>query len=179
MTTTYAWHFVGETLRDGRPIPADGVTLHHAGPIIPCESGLHASLQPFDALQYAPGGTLCLVRIDGPIKKHDGDKIVGANRTILARMDVTEMLRYFARMQSLSVVHMWDTPEVVLDYLMTGDESMRAAAGVAARAAAWAAARAAARDASWAAAWAAARDDFNSLVFECFEGPLALIGGWK
>ena len=44
-----------------------------------------------------------------------------------------------------------------------------AAAWAAAGAAAWAAARAAAGAAAGAAAWAAAGDDFNALVYECFE----------
>jgi hypothetical protein len=41
-------------------------------------------------------------------------------------------LRYFARIQALSVVHLWTEcpPDVVLDFLMTGDESLRAAAGL-------------------------------------------------
>ena len=51
---TRAWHFVGKKLRDGRPIPADGVKLRHTGPVVMCKSGLHASLHPFDALKYAP-----------------------------------------------------------------------------------------------------------------------------
>ena len=36
-----AWHFTGAALRDGRPIPADGEVLHHDGPLVMCESGLH------------------------------------------------------------------------------------------------------------------------------------------
>ena len=192
-----AWHFVGATLRDGSPIPADGELLKFNDRPIMCEQGLHASLDPFDALQYAPGGNLCLVECGGTIL-HQSDKLVCTERTIIARMDATDMLRYFARMQAVSALRYWDTdpPEVVLDYLMTGDESIRdaawaatwaatwaaardaawAAAWAAARAAAWAAARdaawAAARDAAWAAAraaaWAAARSDFNWLVVECF-----------
>jgi hypothetical protein len=106
-------------------------------------------------LQYAPGETLCLVECGGQIIEGD-DKLVCSERTIIARMDATEMLRYFARMQALSVIHLYPngTDDVVFDYLMTGDESLRAAAW----AAAWDAARAAARDAAWAAARAAARD---------------------
>jgi hypothetical protein len=56
---------------------------------------------------------------------------------------------------------------VVLDYLMTGDEAIRDAAGAAACDAARAA-MAAATAAAWAAARDAARDDFNGLVYECF-----------
>lgn len=162
----FAWHFVGDTLRDGRPVPADGVKLVHAGEVIPCGSGLHASIHPFDALRYAPGATLCLVRCGGVIKHHGDptDKLACSERTIVACMDATEMLRYFARMRALSVAHLWDAPDVVLDYLMTGDESVRAAA----RAAAKDAARDAARDAAWVAARATARADFQALVHECF-----------
>jgi hypothetical protein len=92
------------------------------------------------------------------------------------------MLRYFARTQAMSVAHLWDAPDVVAEFLMTGDESIRAAARdaarAAARAAAWAAARDAARDAARAAAWAADRREFNCLVYECFEGPQSLID-WR
>jgi hypothetical protein len=165
--TIVAWHFVEKTLRDGSPIPKDGVWLEHKGPVVICESGLHASRDPFDALQYAPGSTLCLVNVDG-IEYEQEDKLVCRRRKIVARMDVTEMLRYFSRMQALSVIHLWEAPDVVLDYLMTGDEEIRAAAWAAARAAAWDAAWDAARAAAWAAAWAAARKDFNELARECF-----------
>ena len=159
----FAWHFVGETLRDGQPIPADGVWLEHKSPLVMCESGLHWSKEPFDALSYAPGSTLCLVEIGGQIK-NDSDKGISTRRKIITRMDATELLRYFARMQALSVIHLNEdlcNSEVVCDYLMTGDESLRAAA--------WAAANAAARVAAWAAARDAAKQHFNDLVYECFE----------
>ena len=137
-----AWHFVGATLRDGSPIPADGELLKFNDRPIMCEQGLHASLDPFDAMQYAPGENLCLVECGGTIL-HQSDKLVCTERTIIARMGATDMLRYFARMQAVSALQYWDTepPEVVLDYLMTGDESIRVAARVAARDAAW--------DAAW------------------------------
>ena len=168
-----AWHFVGDKLRDGRPVPADGFWLEHSGKLILCEEGLHFSRQPFDALQYAPGPILCLVEIGGEIVENKGDnKGICSRRRIIARMDATELLRYFARMQALSVIHLNEdlcNSEVVCDYLMTGDESLRAAARDAARAAAWAGAR----DAAWAgardAAWDAARQHFNDLVHESFE----------
>ena len=154
-----AWHFVGDTLRDGRPIPKDGVWLEHGGQVILCEQGLHASRCPFDALQYAPGATLCLVDLDGKIVR-DNDKLAASGRRIIARRDMTDILRYFARMQALSVVNLMAPcpPDVVLDYLMTGDEALRAAAWDAAWDAAWYAARDAAGDAAWAAAWDAAWD---------------------
>ena len=166
-----AYHFVGKTLKDGSPVPHNGVWLEHNGPLKMCESGLHASLDPFDALQYAPGAILCMVEVDGEIIK-DTDKLVCSRRKIIKRVNLAETLRYFARMQALSVVYLWDAPDVVLDYLMTGDENIRAAARAAVMDAAWAAAmdaaRAAAMDAARAAAWDAARNKFSLLVAEAF-----------
>ncbi len=149
MKKNLAWHFVGEKLRDGRPVPADGVWLEHTGKLILCEEGLHWSREPFDALQFAPGATLCLVEVGGEIVEKKGDdKGISSKRKIIARMDATELLRYFARLQAISALEYWDSepPEVVCDYLATGDESLRDAA--------WAAAR----DAAWDAAWAPDRD---------------------
>jgi hypothetical protein len=201
MSSILAWHFTGDTLRDGSPIPPVGEWLRYEGKVVMCESGLHASVHPFDALHYAPGPILHRVECRDVVETQS-DKIVCRERRIISSMDATEMLRYFARMQALSVVHLWDAPDVVLDYLMTRDGAIRAAARDAARAAAWAAARDAAQDAARAAAraagdaaWAAraaardaaqaaraardaaqatgaaARDEFQSLVHECFGEP--------
>lgn len=137
-----AWHFVDNTLRDGRPIPADGEWLKHTGKIKPCESGLHASVRLIDALGYAPGNTICRVIVRGGIKHHDNDKIVGRERLILWRYDAEATLRLFARNAALSVAHLWDMPATVRQYLETGDKSIRDAA----------------RDAAWFAACAAAGD---------------------
>ena len=166
MKTYRGWHFVGSTLRDGTLIPKDGVWLKHKGPLVMCKSGLHWSKEPFDALQYAPNATLCQIEARGDTL-HDADKSVSQERRILRRMDATELLRYFARMQALSVIHLYPngTDNVVFDYLMTGDENLRAAA----EDASWAASRAAAEDAAWAASGAAAWAEFNALVYECFE----------
>ena len=170
-----AWHFSGHTLRDGSPIPKVGKPLVYTGEVVICRSGLHASRDPYDALNYAPGPILHRVECSD-IVKEQGDKFVCRRRTILQSIDATEGLRYFARTQALSVVHLWNAPDVVLDYLMTGDEHLRAAAWDATRDAAWSATRDAARDAAWSAAWSAAkdaawdaaRDEFNQLVKEAF-----------
>ena len=187
-----AWHFVDETLRDGSPIPADGEWLEYSGPVVMCESGLHASTDPFDALQYAPGPVLCRVEVDGVVKRHN-DKLVCSRRRIVARRDVTDMLRLFARQCASDVLHLLAAPEIVVRYLATGDESIRAsawdaswttasdaswttasdAALAAARGAAWDDARDAAWDAAEAAAWAtvdpaaalaAQRERFSAMV---------------
>ena len=148
MTKIKAWHFTAYKLRDGRPLPADREVLHHDGPLVMCESGLHWSRMPLAALQYAPGPILCRVEVWGDIIE-DSDKGISRNRVILWRLDATDLLRKFARRCALDVAHLWDAPEIVLNYLRTGDESIRAAAWAAARDSAWAAA--------WDAAWAAAR----------------------
>ena len=193
-----AWHFLcdGNKLRDGRTAPDDGVMLVHPGRPRLCQSGLHASLRPSDALHYAPGNILCLVECGGVVI-HAYGKLVCTERTIIARLDATEMLGYYARMQALKATEFWAAPDVVLEYLMTGDESLREAANNAtynasdsysaikatynaacndAHSAAHSAARAAAFN-SGSAAYAAtyesaisvANREFDSLVFECFE----------
>ena len=160
-----AWHFTGDTLRDGSPIPKIGEWLEYKGRIVICESGLHASRDPFDALEYAPGSMLHLVECDGVVTEQN-DKLVCARRRIVASKDATEGLRYFARMQALSVVHLWTAPDICIEFLMTGDESIRAAAWDAARDAARAAARDAARAAAWDAAWDAARDAARAAAWD-------------
>ena len=180
-----AWHFVGATLRDGRPVPPDGEWLEHPGPVKMCDSGLHASRRILDALDYAPGATICRVECDD-IHEEQEDKIVCTRRRILWRVDGEDVLHDFARRCAMDVIGLWDAPDVVREYLATGDDSLRDAAWdaawaaaraaardaardavrdaargalrAAARAAAQAAARDAARDAAWDAAWAAAWD---------------------
>ena len=177
--TVTAYHFVGATLRDGRPIPPDGEWLEHDGKVVMCHSGLHASRHPFDTLQFAPGSTLCLVECEDIVTEHD-DKLVCRRRRIVARIDATDLLWRAAREYAQAVLHLWDAPQVVKDFLASGDESLSAAARAAARDAALAAARDAARGAARAAACAAAcaaawdaargaqRTIFQRLVDEAF-----------
>ncbi|MDP3767055.1 MAG: hypothetical protein Q8S13_03495 [Dehalococcoidia bacterium] len=155
------YHFVGETLRDGRPVPADGVWLEYLGPLKLCQSGLHASPTAWDALPNAPGPILCRVELDG--ERIDGaDKSVASRRRIVARLDATVLLRAFARACARDVLHLWKAPEVVRRYLETGDETLRDAA--------WDAASAArdAASAAWDAARARQRQLFNRLVDDAF-----------
>lgn len=162
-----AYHFVGSTLRDGRPVPPDGEWLVHDGPVKLCVSGLHASRRPWDALQFAPGATLCLVDLD-EIVEEAGNKLVARRRRIVRRVDLTADLRAFALQCARDVLHLWDAPDVVRRYLESGDETLRTAAWAAARnaslademayarTAAWCAARNAVKAAALAAAWDAA-----------------------
>jgi len=175
-----AYWFGGDVLPhgDGRKVEV-GITHTVEPPIVPCERGLHASVHPADALEYATTATLWLVDLGGEILEHGGDKIAASERTYLARIDATELLRAHARWCALQVIDLWDAPDVVRQYLATGDESLRAAAMAAAEAAAgdvgaaaMAAAEAAAGAAAWAAAWAAAgdaqRDHLLALVEAAF-----------
>ena len=167
-----AYHFTGDTLRDGRPIPAIGEKLVHTGEIIWCKSGLYASPKPHQALQSARGNWLHRVEC-GQIEREEKDKFVCRERTILQTIDAEHLMRRFAADQALSVAHLWDMPEVVREYLTTLDDSLRAAAWAAALDAAWDAARAAVRDAAraaaWDAAWAAARAAARAAAWADFD----------
>ena len=145
----FAWHFVNEDRKlgygDDRIVKQGRVYIvPQTRPLELCEYGLHASKRILDALQYAPGPVLCRVELRGKML-HDNDKSVAYERKVLWMMDATDVLRAFARRCALDVVHLWSPPEIVIQYLKTGDESIRAAA----RNAAWAAARNAARAAAW------------------------------
>ena len=165
-----AYYFVGDKLRDGRPVPPDGEWLVHKGPVIMCESGLHASRHPFDALMYAPGNVLCLVDCDDVVDEWD-DKIVCRRRRIIARFDASRLLREFAADCAESMLHLvpehsllaciWAIDATRRYARMECDDDERAAAYAAAYAAANAAARAAA-DAAHAAAYAAANAAANA-----------------
>jgi hypothetical protein len=165
MDELIGWHFSTGTLGygDGRKIVIGEThtvdTTTHS--LTLCKWGLHASEWIIDALKYAPGPMVYRVRLHGEILRGD-DKACATHRTYIAGIDATGILRDFARKCALGVIHLWDAPDIVRQYLETGDESLRAAARDAASAAAsdaaWGAAWAAARDAAWDAAWTAAWD---------------------
>jgi hypothetical protein len=152
------WHFAdySETLRygDGRKIEVG--TTHKVGcePIL-CEQGLHASPTVYKALGYAPGPILFRVSLGGVIV-HGDDKSCATERTYLARINIDELLHEFGRKCSLDVVHLWDCPRIVRDYLETGDENLRSAA--------WSAAWSAARSAAWSAARSAQEKMLENMV---------------
>lgn len=163
------WHFLptdGKLANgDGRPVVA-GKWLTHDGPIVPCLSGLHWSPRALDALGYARGPVACRIEAGGETVAHGSpiDKCASERRRVLWMLSVTDgerVLRTFARQCAADVLPMWGrpVPAVVVRWLATGDDDLRAAAweaAWAARDAAWAVAWAA-RDAAWEAAWATAR----------------------
>jgi hypothetical protein len=156
-----AWHFLRNDgkLKDGTLPPDAGKTLICNNPLKMCESGLHASIRPIDALKYAPGNIVCRVEMGGQIIRGD-DKLVASERTILWSYNADTIPRRFACQCALDVIHLWPAPDLVKQYLTRGDDSLRDAARdvamAAARASAWDAAMASAWDAAMASAMAAA-----------------------
>jgi len=163
-----AWWFApeGEVLDygDGRKITVGKMHTVKGTPEL-CRCGLHGSVNLSDALEFAQSATLYRVEITRKIVE-GLNKVVGQRRKYLVRLDATDVLRKFARQQALiniALLMPHTTPEkyaLLVEYLETGKEELRAAAEAAARDAAWDAARDAAWDAAWAAtgaAWDAAR----------------------
>jgi hypothetical protein len=163
MKKVKGWYFSAENKKlgydDGRQIRL-GRTHKVKGEIIPCRHGLHLSKNIIDALQYAAGPIVWKVEGTGIIIPHGDpvDKYACSERTYIAGgIDIEDVYRDFARKCALDVIHLWDAPAIVVEYLKTGNEDIRDAALDAALDAARAAASAAARAAAWAAAWDAVR----------------------
>ena len=165
-----AWHWVKNdcTLCDGSALMWHEKLIHQ-GKLEICLSGYHASKNILDALKYAKGSIICRVYLSGNILK-DTDKICAEERTVLWAIDAEQILFDFARWCASEVINLWDAPDIVKQFLKTGDKSLRAAAltaaTTAAEAVAWdtavdtagAAVKAAVKAAANAAAWATARD---------------------
>lgn len=156
----FGYHFVGETLSDGRPIPPDGEWIINGEAVQIDNRNVYSRLPSELLSSCSPGPTICLIEIDG------------TRLRIIKRIDATQLLSRFGADLALSVRNFWKMPSIVKQYLNTLDESIRleardAATKVADAAyrtahgdvehAAAKAAQAAARDASWvevrAAAW--------------------------
>jgi hypothetical protein len=140
-----AWHFAPDSRHlahveeTPKTLIVPGKVFRVKPPAVICKGGLHASVRAIDALQYAPGAFVSLVecsRIGDPLDHID--KLVCGTRRHIACADATATLRDFARQCALDVLHLWEAPDIVVRYLTTGDESLRATArGVAWDAAAW------------------------------------------
>ena len=139
--TQLAWWFCAQDKLphgDGRMVQV-GLTHKIEPPIVPCERGLHASATVLEALQYAQGSILYRVKLGGTIVAAN-DKFAASSREYLACIDANAIIHAWGRACALEMVHLWDCPHVVSDYLLTGDETLRSAA----ESAAWSAARSAA-----------------------------------
>ena len=175
--TVLAWHFVKDdgTNRDGIKEKI-GQWYKVEGEIVPCQRGLHGSVRPLDALEFAPGLILRRTEHRGTIVEHNDDKIASSERRALWQIDATKLLHLFACWAAENALkdakvtdeRCWKAIKIKRQWLgkKATDEELAAAsaaawdaasdaASAAASAAAWDAARAAARDAAW-AAWDAA-----------------------
>ena len=153
----------GTTVHQTEPAEV-GRTDHAEGAIIPCQNGLHGSPTPWDALQYAGGPVLWVVELAGEIVSHGDpvDKHAASERKYISKIDLTKTLCSFAARRALTVIHLWNAPEFVKEYLtktanFDDAESIRAAA------------RDAARAAATAAAWDAAIKQFNEMAQDALE----------
>ncbi len=161
--TVLAWHFVKDdgTNRDGIKEKI-GQWYKVEGEIVPCQRGLHGSVRPLDALEFAPGLILRRTEHRGTIVEHNDDKIASSERRALWQIDATKLLHLFA---------CWAAENALKDAKVTDERCWKAIkikrqwlgkkATDEELAAAWDAASAAARDARAAAsdaAWDAARD---------------------
>jgi len=125
-----AWHFVDSHLRlrygDGRRVGA-GRTYLASEPIKLCVWGLHASVNPYHALTYAPGPFVCRVECSGKII-HGHDKLVCTSRKVLWMADASNVIGHFTRLCALDVIHLWSPHPETIKFLRTGKEEFRQAA---------------------------------------------------
>lgn len=133
-----AWYFANkyEFLRygDGRPIrvgDTHSVEVSAEKHVALCEHGLHASRRIIDAIAYAPWSILYEVELSGEIEEGK-DKLAAEHRKYIRRIDAESILKRFASECAISVIHLWDAPDVVKEFLETGDEELRGAAMAAA-----------------------------------------------
>jgi len=159
-----AWHFISNNKKlgygDNRVVRV-GQTYKYKGkePIELCKRGMHGSVKIRDALQYAQGSIICLVEMSGEIIKGN-DKVVATERKVLAMINGEKLLRKFACLCALDVIHLWDAPDIVVRYLKTQDESIMQEAS--ARVSAWGSARDSACDSACDSAWASACDSASA-----------------
>ena len=158
--TVLAWHFVKDdgTNRDGIKEKI-GQWYKVEGEIVPCQRGLHGSVRPLDALEFAPGLILRRTEHRGTIVEHNDDKIASSERRALWQIDATKLLHLFACWAAENALkdakvtdeRCWKAIKIKRQWLgkKATDEELAAAS---------AAARDAASDAASAAAWDAARD---------------------
>jgi len=94
-------------------------------PINLCRWGLHLSINALDALVYAKGTIVWRVKAGGEIVRDD-NKLVCSERTYIAGgTNVTDTLERFAQLCALDVVHLWDAPKVLVQYLRTGNKVLQ------------------------------------------------------
>src|SRR5512140_3765532 len=168
-----AWHFLpadGRTANGENKLVVAGQTLRVKAPVELCSHGYHASVNPLDALRYAPGTMIQRCILWGDVE-HGDDKLVASNRTCLWVVDAHKTLVEFAcwcaeqafdevrklgiepdqrSIQAINVARLWIQDKATIEEVRAAAYAAYAAAYAAADAAADAA-RAAARAAAYAA----------------------------
>ena len=170
--------------KDGRSVRV-GSTHKVKGALELCANGLHASVRLIDALKYTPGPVLYLVEMGGDILT-DADKVCARERKYRASFNAEKLLRKFARKQASihieKIKPYTNQYELIIQWLETGDESIRSAAESAAESAARSAARSAAelaaRSAARYAAESAARSATESAANEMLTRMVREETGW-
>ena len=193
-----AWHFLQgnkrlrfgkkQLVKVGKKIKVDPSKLEL------CSYGLHASLNPFDALSFVDWDNtyICRVELSGTIIE-SSNKLCASERKVLWMKKADKTLHEFACWCAEQVLPIFEKeypddnrPRLAIEAKRKwlkkeiSDDELDAAwaaawatawdakdAWAAARAAAWAAARAAACDAAWAAAWDA-KDAQNKKLEQMF-----------
>jgi hypothetical protein len=97
------WHFLNRDHRLRLPLPDEnerrlvepGQTLHYAGAVDLCRSGLHSSRRFLDACRYAPGTIVCRVESWGRLDEGD-DKLAASQRRCLWMADAAKALDEYA-----------------------------------------------------------------------------------
>ncbi len=158
-----AYKFLRDDRRSGmgnEPPWGEGETRSVKGEIIPCERGYHASPTPWDALRYAPGSALCVVRLSGDLMPHGNpvDKYAARTCEVVRIVNVARELRLFAADCAERVLPIFERNHPDDDRPRKAIEAARAYARGEITIKRLDAARAAAEDAAEDAAWAAARD---------------------
>jgi hypothetical protein len=157
-----AWHWCAASMKTqhtGEVIsPTRKLTVRP--PLRPCSVGLHASLDPFDALQYAPGTIICRVKLSGEIIKGD-DKICAEHRELIWHANAETLLHEFACDCAERALHIAKvTDQRCHDAIRAKRRWLKKEITDRELDAAW--------DAAWAAAWAAEtkwqRQEFNRRI---------------
>lgn len=132
MTIT-AWYFAKTDNRlgydDGREIiigETHSVSTDER-PVKCCLWGLHGSKRIIDALHHSAGPIIYRVELSGEIDECP-DKVAASQRKYLWGFDAANVLYAFARRCALEVAHLWDAPDVVREWLQTGNGAIEAAA---------------------------------------------------
>ena len=173
-----AWHFLNDKCMTRKSNDNAGEILITVGQkltvpenlVIPCESGLHASKRPLDALYYCPTDTkyVQLVELSGKIVEHGDDKLCASERKCLWLFDCEKLLHEFSCWCAEQTIYLFekefpddDRPRKAIqakrDFINGKITANELAAAWSAAWSAELAARSAAESAAGSAAWSAAR----------------------